>query len=153
MAHTALTLRSSGQYQNIGILVFCKEPCDHIPPWCVPEFRKPCELHLPVGFCFLHNGADQAVHGGDTSRNKAEWSASLQTPSSIITRGSKASLLSLSAHARASVIRQVLSTPFYFIYESQDRRGHEYRRLLLLLSCHPTDKYFRLYLRTCTLRL
>lgn len=42
---------------------------------------------------------------------KAERSANLQTPSSIITRGSKATLLSLAAHDKASVITQARSTP------------------------------------------
>jgi len=42
---------------------------------------------------------------------KAERSASLHTPSSMMTRGSKATLLSLAAHAKASVITQARSTP------------------------------------------
>ena len=44
----------------------------------------------------------------------AERSASLQTPSSMMTRGSKASLLSLAAHANASVIRAVFSSHLIF---------------------------------------
>ena len=42
---------------------------------------------------------------------KAERSANLHTPSSMMTRGSKASWLSLAAQARASVMRAVFSTP------------------------------------------
>ena len=112
IAHTARTFRLSSMTIMSASFPRCNEPLRSYTPMIfagVSDTIRTASANGISAFCttVLISRSIVAILPA-----KAERSANLQTPSSMMTRGSKASLLSLAAQAKASVIRQVRSTPF-----------------------------------------
>lgn len=112
IAHTARIFKSWSRIKISASFPFCKEPLRSYTPINfegVSEAIRTASSKGISAFCTKVRIKRSMVA---TLPANAERSASLHTPSSMMTRGSKATLLSLAAHAKASVMTQARSTPF-----------------------------------------
>lgn len=112
IAHTARMFKSWSRIKISASFPFCKEPLRSYTPINfegVSEAIRTASSKGISAFCTKVRIKRSMVA---TLPANAERSASLHTPSSMMTRGSKATLLSLAAHAKASVMTQARSTPF-----------------------------------------
>ena len=113
IAHTARMFKSWSRIKISASFPFCKEPLRSYTPINLRRsFGSHTDSILQRNFRLLHQGTDQTVHGSHTACQCRTVCQFAHTILDDDTRIKSQSLLSLAAHAKASVMTQARSTPF-----------------------------------------